>query len=358
MAQKRDDGMTPLDQAIGQQAPTADPSDPGPQDPKAPPTEPTVLGPESASNSREDFSGAERIEVVETASVALAAQAKAEVEARYIMAVKRPRDLDVFRERLLKDCKRASFAEMAEYSKPIGGKSVNGASIRFIEVALRHYGNVIAGSAAIYDDAAKRIVRVTVTDLETNFTVPMDVTIEKTVERSSPRQGATGPEFLSARKNSNGRMVYLVEATEDDMLTKERALISKAMRTNGERLLPPDIKEEALALCRRTLKDRATKDPDAERRAIADAFNTLNVSVGDLKAFLGHDLAQSTPAELVGLRAVFTALREGSTTWPELMAAKSAKAQESGNDAPASKASEILGRMKPGAAQPAPPVSS
>lgn len=354
---KKDDSMTPLGQTLplgaaaanAIEAPPADPSDPGPEDPKVAaafgPAAGAPIAPASgAVVTREDFGGMERLEVVETASVALAAQAKAEVEARYVMALKRPRDIDVFRQQLLKDCKRASFAEIAEYSKPIGGKRVTGASIRFIETALRHYGNCIAASAAVYDDASKRIVRVTVTDLETNFTVPMDITIEKTVERSQPRKGGDGQaEFLASRRNSNNSITYLVVATEDDMLNKERALISKAIRTNGERLLPPDIKEEALRLCRTTLRDRATKDPDAERRAIADAFADLNVSVPDLKEYLGHDLDKSSPAEMVDLRQVWTALRDGQTTWAEVMAAK--KSASSAGGPAVSKAESVLGKL-------------
>lgn len=291
----------------------------------------------------------------ETAGTALAEQAKAEVEARYKMALLRPRDIDDFRLRLLKDCKRPSFAEVAEYEKPIGGKKVRGASIRFIETALRHYGNVIASSAAVFDDAEKRIVRVTVTDLETNFTVPMDITVEKTVERSQPKVDGDGqPQFISSRRNTYGKITYLVEATEDDMLNKERALISKAIRTNGERLLPPDIKEEALRLCRTTLRDRAAKDPDAERHRVADAFAGLGVTPPMLKDFLGHDFDESSPAELVDLRAVFTSIRDAESTWRDWIAAKVA-ATGNGEAARGTKAESLMSKLGPlgGGAKPA-----
>lgn len=46
----------------------------------------------------------------ETAANVLAAQAKAQVEARYMMAMHRPRNWDAVRQDLLKECRRPSFA--------------------------------------------------------------------------------------------------------------------------------------------------------------------------------------------------------------------------------------------------------
>jgi hypothetical protein len=193
---------------------------------------------------------------------------------------------------------------------------------RFVETALRHYGNVLDEAAAIYEDAEKRIVRVTVTDLETNWTRHKDVLIRKTVERAQPRVNpATGePEFFGVRLNSRGGKVYEVAASDDDLLTKEGSLVSKALRTIGEKLIPVDIKEEALQLCRETLRDRAAKDPDAERKAIVDGFARLNVGAAELKTYLagkGKDLASLSPEEMVELRKLWNAIRDGETTWSD-----------------------------------------
>lgn len=68
----------------------------------------------------------------ETAASAAAAQSKALVEARYTVAINRPRDIDAVRQALLKECSRPSFAAVARYNKPIG-KGVVGPSIRFAE---------------------------------------------------------------------------------------------------------------------------------------------------------------------------------------------------------------------------------
>lgn len=102
--------------------------------------------------------------------------------------------------------------------------------------------------------------------------------------------------------------------------TKEAAAISKAIRALGLRIIPGDLQDEAEALIRQTRKDQAAQDPEAERKRLADAFASLNIRPVELTAYLGHALAQCTPAELVQLRGLYGALRDGEMTWASVMA--------------------------------------
>lgn len=258
----------------------------------------------------------------ETAIAATTAHAKAAVEARFKVALGRPRDLDLVREKVLKDCRRPRFAEAARYRRPVGGgKTAEGPSIRFAESALRNMGNLDVTTPTIYDDERKRIIQVVVTDLESNATLAKDVTVEKVVERKQLKQGQKP---LGSRLNSYGDLVYLVTANESDLTTKEAALISKAMRTLVLRLVPADIVEEAMDRCIATQADADKKDPDAARKRLADAFAELGVSVAELKRYLGHELSQCSPAELADLRAVYAAVRDGETTWADVMRERTA----------------------------------
>ena len=271
--------------------------------------------------------------VHETSSVAAASQAKAIVEARYLVAIGRPRDIDTVRTRLLKDCKRPRFAEAARYKRPVGGgKVAEGPSIRFAESVVRHMGNIDVGAVTIYDDASKRIVRVTATDLETNATYAKDVTVEKTVERRYLKEGRKGQKqkALASRTNSYGETVYIVEATEHDMLAKEGALVSKATRTVGLRLVPADILEEAMDQCVETMHKSDAQDPDAARKRIADGFDSIGVSPAQLREYLDHELSSCSPAELDNLRALYRSIKEGSATWSDVMRAK--REAENGSD--------------------------
>lgn len=255
--------------------------------------------------------------VVETASTAVAAQAKAMVEARYVMAMQRPRNWDQVRQDIVRECRRPSFAhnKSAYYRKPIGA-GVEGLGIRFVEVALRCMTNVLVETSMIFEDDAKEVHRVSVTDLESNLTYPLDVRVSKTVERS---KAADDGSYISVRKNSYGKNVFTVPANDDDLLNKRGALISKAMRTLGLRIIPGDLQDEAEEIIKSVRLDEAARDPAAERKKIADAFGEIGVKADDLTKYLGHSLDACSPAELVGLRGIYGAIRDGEATWKTVM---------------------------------------
>jgi hypothetical protein len=253
----------------------------------------------------------------ETASSAVAAQSKAMVEARYVIAMRKPRVWDQVRQDILHECRRPSFAhnKSAFYKKPIG-TGVEGLGIRFVEVALRCMTNVLVETTMVYEDEQKEVQRVSVTDLESNITYPLDVRVSKTVERSKPLEDGS---YINVRKNSYGKNVYTVPATDDDLLNKRAALISKAIRTLGLRIIPGDIQDEAEAIIKKTRLDDAARDPDGERKKIADAFAEINVRAADLVEYLGHGLETCSPAELVDLRGLYGSIRDGEATWASVM---------------------------------------
>lgn len=249
---------------------------------------------------------------------AMAKQAESQIQARYIMAERKPRDVMQARERILRDCQRPAFAKKAIYHKPIG-QGVEGPSIRLAEALARAMTNILTDVSAIYDDPQKRIVRVVASDLESNITFTKDVTVNKTVERSKPIEGR---KIVSQRVNSKGYPVFVLEATDDEILDRENALASKAMRTCLLRLIPGDVLEEAMDRCYQTQATKDAEDPDATRKAMVDAFGGINVSVEQLAAYLGHPLEQTVPKEMQVLRGIFNAIKDGEATWAEAIASR------------------------------------
>ncbi len=249
----------------------------------------------------------------EIAMTAAAAHAKATVESRYIIALRSPRNMDQVRQDTLRECKIPSFAanKSTYYHKPIG-KGVEGLGIRFVEMALRNMRNVLVESTMVYEDEAKEVHRVAVTDLENNITYPLDIKVSKTVERGKPSDDGS---FLAVRKNSYGKETYTVAANDDDLLNKRAALISKAVRTLGLRIIPGDIQDEAKEVILKIRADKAAKDPAGERKAICDGFASLGVRASDLAEYLGHDIDQCSPAQLVELRGLWGAIANGEATW-------------------------------------------
>jgi hypothetical protein len=234
------------------------------------------------------------------------------------MAMHRPRNMDQVRTSLMKECRRPGFAAAAIYRKPIGD-GIEGLSIRFAEAAARCFGNIAMEVTQIYDDETTRVVRVSATDLEANITWPQDVTVSKTVER---RQLRKGQRAVAERTNSYGDRVFLVEASDDDLLNKQGALVSKALRTCILRIIPGNLQDEAYDVCNAILKDDAAKDPDAARNAVCDAFADKGIQPTDLEEWLGHKLEVATPSEIEQLRRLFVAIRDGEATWPEALTAR------------------------------------
>lgn len=284
-----------------------------------------VQAPAAGITQRESFNENALERTAETATTAIAAQARALVEARFVMAMRRPRDLDMVRAKLLRACERVGFAGSATekvwgsawFSKPLSkGDAIEGFSIRFAEEAARALGNIDCTVTPIYDDQERRIVSVVVMDLESNTAFPQSIVFDKTVERKFLKRGQ---EAKAMRVNSYGDTVYIVEATDDEVLVKQNALVSKAMRNGILRVLPGDIQAECRARILAIREGDAAKDPDKVRREVNDAFATLNVLPAMLKDFLGHDLGTATPSELADLRDLFKSLRDGETDWARVM---------------------------------------
>lgn len=259
------------------------------------------------------------IVTAETASVAVAAREKAAVEARYLVAMHRPRNPDQARTRLMLRCDVPRFADLAEYEKPVGqGKKARGGSIRLMEEIARQWGNIDVQTTVVFDDDERRIIRVTATDLESNYPASLDVILEKTVERKSPR---AGEEIMGQRTNSKNETVFRIRADEDAFLVKQGANVAKARREMIRAIVPGDLVDEALERCQATRRSEVKKDPTAARKRIADSFYQLGVMPNQLCDYLGiGSLEAVTEAQLEVLRAIYTAIKDGETNWKEVEA--------------------------------------
>lgn len=294
---------------------------------------------------REDFAGTEIEMLGETAAAAVAARQKAMVEASYIIAMKRPRDWETVRQRVLLDCKRPAFAKVAKWSRQFGGEDKSGPSIRFVEAALRSMGNIAVDVTAIYEDERKRIVRVYVCDLENNMPYSQEIVVDKSVERSSDK----GRIVLGERLNAKGYKVFIVQATDDELLSKQNQLASKARRSIGLQLIPGDITANAMRLVDETVAKEVADDPDKTKRNIIDSFCEIGVSTVDLQGYVGHTLDRVTPAELVKLRQIYTAVSEGDVTWEEVMESRGPApvgTQEQAADVAARKIAELTAQQE------------
>lgn len=276
---------------------------------------PTSQAPSHAMTLKEDLGGRSMMQSGSTASEMVASQTEAEVKAGFALSQLNPRNEEDSRIGILRACTNPKFAEKAIYKKPIGNQRLEGPSIRFAEEMLRNWRNVKVIQMVIFDSPRARIVRVITYDLQANIPYSQDIIIEKTVERKS----ASGREVISERLNSYNEKVSIVVATEDEVQIKQSAQVSKAIRNNGLRLIPAHIIDEAMERCRETLR-AGVKDPQAEIRNMFNSFAKLGINPSDIEAYLKKPTAQIIAQDIVELKSVYNAIKDGETTWAAIMA--------------------------------------
>jgi hypothetical protein len=248
----------------------------------------------------------------ELAPTAAAAEKQFEIQSAIVLARRFQRDEDQAFAKLLKTCKRTSFAEDAEYSFPRGNifneqtkqwekNFVTGPSVNVAREAARVWGNIRYGIDVVRDDEQSRSIRGWAWDLETNTKVQSDDDFKK----------------LVFRKGKNGAPGSWIPADERELreLTNRRGAI--LVRNCLLQILPRDLIEDAVDQCRETLKSNVEKDPEGEKKKVIKAFSDLNITPEMLAAYLGHKLDQSSPAEIASLRQVFGSIRDGNTTWAD-----------------------------------------
>ena len=281
------------------------------------------------------------------AAISAAAAAKAEIEARFSMAMMQPRSYKSARDRIMEDAKRPTTAAIALYHKPQGKKKnaetgrweqqfIDGLSVRFLESAIRNWGNMHVVSRITHDDAEKQIIAVGVLDLEANNGYVQDAVIQKTVERSSP----DGRVVRGERENVYGKAVYIVVATEDELRQKVGAERSKLIRDIGQRLIPRELLEEARELIDETVASDMVQNPEAAKKKIFDGFAKLGVTQEALMEYVGRRLEDLPSTEIADLRALYNGLKDHEFTWAEAVKLKNADpeaAEEGQPEAPAGK---------------------
>lgn len=279
-----------------------------------------------------------------------AEQLKAQINACCILAERHPRDLQQVRIDILDACKNPFFAKMALYKKPVGGGTTAiGFSIHFAKLAIQSWGNTFTLDTITNDDESKRKISSLSMDVQRNNTYVGQKLIEKTVERKS----LNGRNPIGSRANTKGETVYIVQATEDEFITKEASFRAKLNRDLWLRHIPSYILDEARENIESTLKDQYAKDPKAELNKICDAFNYIGIKPKSLSDYLDQELETISPAQIQQLREIYQAIKDGEATWKEFLDAKD-KAESNKPDANKTKEENLINALDKKISKPAP----
>lgn len=245
----------------------------------------------------------------ELAPTSAAAVAQHEIQSSFIIARQFPRNEQLAFRRMADACEFLSFAEKAYYRYPRGKKKdergqwvdnyVVGPSVYLAREAARLFGNLRVGTEIVRDDEEARQIRAYALDLETNARFSADDEFRKLVQRK--RDGVT----------------QWVTPDERDLreLTNKHAAISE--RNCILKLVPKYVVDDLVEKAQDAVRAAVEKNIKGAVEKMQRTFGDIGVKVKDLEAKLGHPLSAITADEVTELRGVYSAIRDGQTTWAE-----------------------------------------
>jgi hypothetical protein len=214
----------------------------------------------------------------------------AEVQGMIVAAHHMPRNQQRAMDRILNACTRVTLAEKAHYSYARGGNAIEGESIRLAECLAQNWGNVSCGIAEIsrHDGVSECVAYAW--DLETNYRVDMKFQVKHWRDLREGRGYAVTSE----------RDIYEVVANQG--ARRKRSCILA--------VIPGDVVEAASNACRQTLIAKADTSPAALKQMV-DAFGELGVTQPMIEQRIQRRLEAIRPAQIVMLRSVYNALKDG-----------------------------------------------
>jgi hypothetical protein len=219
----------------------------------------------------------------------------AETKGAIFVAKSYPRDVFAARERILAACRRPTLAEAAMYAYPKGGETVTGPSIRLAEAIAQAWGNISFGVRELEKTDRETTYEAQAWDVEGNIRAYKTFSVPHTRYTKKGSYDLTDP-----------RDIYEVGANQ----------ASRRVRACILALIPGDIVEDAVKECERT-QENAMGATDQALKNVVAAFGALGVSPRQLETRLGHNLQATIVAEILGLRKIYQAIKDGFTTVEE-----------------------------------------
>lgn len=214
-----------------------------------------------------------------------------EVQAAMVIAKKFPRNEAESFNRIMQACKRKTLAEQSMYEYPRGDTKVTGPSIRLAEAMAQNWGNMDFGIIELEQKNGESQVMAYAWDLETNT--------RQTKIFSVPHVRATrkGNKALS-----DPRDIYELVANQG----------ARRLRACILGVIPGDVIEAAIVQCNTTLLGQ-NKAPlaDLVREAVALFSQDYGVTVVMLEKFIGCKSESFSMNDLVRLKKVYRALKDG-----------------------------------------------
>ena len=247
-------------------------------------------------------------------------RAVAEVQAAMMIARMNPRDQIAAMDRILNACSRSTLADVAVYQYSRGGTDITGPSIRLAESIAQNWGNLQFGIRELDQRNGESTVQAYAWDVETN--TRREVTFQI-------------PHTRYTRKGS-----YKLEDPRDiyEMVANQG---SRRLRACILAVVPGDVVEAAVNQCELTMKAKADTSPDALKKMV-DAFAAFGVTKEQIEKRIQRRLDAIQPAQMVGLKKIYTSLRDGMSTSSDWFEHEEEKKGDAGVDTPGKSATDSL----------------
>jgi hypothetical protein len=234
--------------------------------------------------------------------------ARALVEARLTIAQRFPRSEDDAFGKLIRSCKRKSFAEKVAYAFPRGNTTVTGPTVDLAREAARCFGNLDYGFEIVNEDDEWRHIAAYAHDLEMNTRVAAEDSFRKLIQR---------------RVRGGGGATEWIKPDERDLreLTNRRAAL--LIRNCILQLLPKDMIDDALLEAKKTERAAVGENIEDHRKRVIVGFGEIGVPAKELERYLGHPIGSSSESEIVKLREIYTSIKDGNSVWSEYVSESS-----------------------------------
>lgn len=222
-----------------------------------------------------------------------ASRAISEAQGKLMLAKQFPRNYTTCYANAIQACQRPGFAEKAFFSYPRAGQTVTGVTIRFAEELCRCYTNVDYGIKELSHEDGRSEMQAYCWDLETNTISSQNFTVEHILETKSGN-----------RKLTSQRDIY--ERTANDGARRLRSRILA--------ILPPDLVEDCIAECKRTLAGKNDIPLIDKIKNMVTAFAKFGVTKEMLEKRLNHTIETVNAEELTEYIGIFNGLKQKETT--------------------------------------------
>lgn len=220
-------------------------------------------------------------------------RAVTEAQGKLLLAKQFPRNYTSCYSNAIQACQRKGFAEKAFFSYPRGGQTVTGVTIRFAEEMARCYGNIDYGIKELSHEDGKSEMQAYCWDLETNTISSQNFTVEHVIETKQGNRKLTGQRDIYERTANDG---------------------SRRMRSRILAILPPDLIEDCIAECRRTLAGQNNIPMIDKIKSMVTAFAKLGVTKEMIEKRLKHTIESVNDDELVEYIGIYNGLKQKETT--------------------------------------------